>query len=210
MKQPPLTAPCILGAAELENIKKVNEMKASKRSKNAAAKKSLAGVQTTPQEKMVIRRCGDGSPVRYPGCLHSTEHIRWVSPRKTDAGLPAEIREPQESSRAYPVDWGFVAAGKRYANFSQLCVQHEEGPPWFRDIYGRRILSVAKRFPCFDVFDSMYERRFYHWFFLREGNALTRIFFEDGSGTIYVTEDVANLEQYCLELMEEMDYLDKL
>lgn len=199
-----------MGKARKVHRMKTSGCKKNPRKKGGGEKRTLGGGQVLPQEKMVLRPCGGGASARYPGCLYSTERIRWVSRRKTDAGLPAEIRDPQESSRTYPIGWGFVAAGKRYSKLSELWTQPGEGYPWYRDIYGRRVFCIAKRFPCFDVFDAMHERRYYHWFFLREGNALTRIFYADESGTVHVTEDVANLEQYCVEQMEEHNYFEQI
>ena len=59
------------------------------------------------------------------------------------------------------------------------------------------MLCIIERFPCFDSFDAMYEHRFYHWYFLREGDSLTRVYYEDEDDEVCVTEDVENLEYNC-------------
>lgn len=191
---------------------KKNKRKKAPRQKGAAF--SRKGPQATAktwsrQGDMMIRGCGTGDGVRYPGAFYSTEKIRWVSRKRTETGLPAEIRNPQEKNRVYPFARGFTAAGKRYADLGELRAQSGGHPNWYRDIYGREVLCLAKHFPCFDCFDAVHEHRFYRWFFLREANALTRVYFADESEFIYVTEDVENVEDFCWEEMNRLGYFDK-
>lgn len=150
---------------------------------------------------MVIRACGGGELASYPGCRHSTYRLQWVS-RTT-----GEVREPQETTRIYPVGQGFTAAGKHYQSIRQLDVQHDETLTWCRDIYGREVLYLRERFPCFDSEDFLYEKRFYRFFFLREGEKLTRVQYTDESNTVTVTEDVANLERQWMEKFQSLGYL---
>lgn len=151
---------------------------------------------------MVIRACGGGEPARYPGCRYPTYRLQWVS-RTT-----GEVREPQETTRTYPAHLGFTAAGKQYQSISQLYAQHDERRTWCRDIYGREVLYLAERFPCFDSEDFLYEKRFYRFFFLREGEKLTRVQYTDESNTVTVTEDVANLERQWMEKFQSLGYFD--
>lgn len=171
--------------------------------KSCGSKKSPSARETG---EMKIRICGVGQSVRYPGAMYSSRRIRWVSRERTDSGLPAEIRDPMEKTRVFPLSHGFFAAGRRYTALSQLFVRTDETAAWCWDAYGRQVLYLAKRYPCFDCFDAAYEDRFYRWFFLREGNTLTRVYFNDGGGSVYVTEDVANLETYCCEEMERAGF----
>lgn len=115
------------------------------------------------------------------------------------------MREPVEHTESFPDD-DFFAAGKHYRNIGQLFVKMSKDGYWGRDIYDREVFYAAELFPCFDCFDSMYDDRCYRWFFLREGNRLTRFFYADGSWEVHVTEDVENVENYCWEGMLEQDY----
>lgn len=165
----------------------------AKRNEGRAA---ASGLRPEPME---LHRCGPSGAVRYPGAVYSAERLRWMSLRKTEGGLPAVIRDPEESTRVYRLGGGFKAAGKSY-----------EGPGGFinwmdgegvrcRDVYGRELVHVCERFTCLDFFDLIHESRFRHWFFLAEGGRLTRICFADSEEKIYVTEDVAQLEEFCCE-----------
>lgn len=151
---------------------------------------------------MVLRACGGGEPVGYPGCRYSTYRLQWVS-RTT-----GEVREPRETTRTYPAQLGFTAAGKHYQSIRQLYAQHDKTRTWCRDIYGREVLYLAERFPCFDSEDFLYEKRYYRFFFLREGEKLTRVQYTDESDTVTVTEDVANLERQWMERFQSLGYFD--
>ena len=64
----------------------------------------------------------------------------------------------------------------------------------FRDIYGREVLYVLKRFPCFDFYDAMYEKRFERWFLIYTGGSVTRVKYTDETDYVEVWEDAASLE----------------
>ena len=119
-----------------------------------------------------------------------------------------EVREPRETTRTYPTYLGFTAAGKHYRSIRQLYARHDETLTWCRDIYGLEVLYLAERFPCFDSEDFLYEKRFYRFFFLREGEKLTRVQYTDESNTVTVTEDVANLERQWMEKFQSLGYFD--
>lgn len=157
---------------------------------------------------MVIEECGYGERIKYPGYRCSSTKIRWVSRERSEDGQPLKIREPREQSFVFTEDGGFDAAGKHYKNIRQLFARVDETFTWCRDKYGREVLYLIERFPCFDYYDTMYEDRCYRWFFLREGERLTRIFTSDDSWEIYVTEDVENLESGRWEEMQELGYFD--
>jgi len=160
-------------------------------------------LHTPWQGEAVIRVCGSGSNIRYPGCGYSSVKIQWVS---TDAQGSETIRTPKPADETYRVWGGFQAAGKHYRSLEQLFVQADPTKTWCRDVYGREVLYLVDRFPCFDSYDYLHEDRFFRWFFLREGNKLTRIQYTDESDTIYVTEDVAELESSRWDDMKRLKY----
>ena len=108
----------------------------------------------------------------------------------------------------------FIAAGKPYLAVSQLKAK-EEGKldgvlyrgykvPQYRDVYDRRVLYFRERFPCFDSYDYLYEHRYYRWYFLRDGDTLTQIYYADEGKSITVTEDVAKVRDWMWERMQEV------
>ena len=151
---------------------------------------------------MVLRRVGSGERVDYPLYSSATERLQWVS-RKTDGeGRPLSVRDPEERTHTFPVVSGFVAAGKWYASLKLLTVKTDANGLWCRDVYGREVLAVRERFPCFDSEDFLHEDRYYRWFLLREGGKLTRVYHTDERPTVTVTEDVRDLEPYCWEMVQ--------
>lgn len=130
---------------------------------------------------------------------NSGQQIQWVRPDGT-------VRIPEEQDRIFTYPGSFTAAGRKYQNLHFLCVGVGSGPV-YRDIYGREVFCVAKRFPCFDSYDAMYETRHYRWFFIKESGRLTRVYYSDGRNRIQVTEDVRDLEELCREQMEAYGWL---
>lgn len=119
-------------------------------------------------------------------------------------------RVPVETTRKFVRGLPFMAAGRSYLSMSQLAERRKEpGSCWHLDCYGRKVLEIAERFPCFDSFDALHESRYYRWFFLRENGALTRVYATDARSTIYVTEDAAFLENAAWKLLEEHGCLDR-
>lgn len=148
---------------------------------------------------MVLQPTGRGESVHYPLSSYSTSRMKW-------AGKDGSVRLPQQTSKKYSGIGGFDAAGKHYFSIRQLCAESDEQGVWCRDTYGRRVFCVRERFPCFDSYDYLNENRFYRWWFIREGNVLTRIHVTDGQGGIFVTEDVAELENNCWDAMRYHGY----
>lgn len=130
----------------------------------------------------------DGSRLQYPciSCLSSVR-IRWQS--KTDA---AQFRDPEPQTTEFPQQKGFTAAGKHYSSIRKLCTDNADVTT---DIYGRRVYCYRERFPCFDSYDYASEDRFFRWFVLCENDRFTRIQYTDTSETVFVTEDVGELEK---------------
>lgn len=148
---------------------------------------------------------GAGGGVRQVGGFYSSSAIAYPTP---EGGLrvPEDLTVPYRQTR---LRHGFRAAGKRYSSLAQL--RHDRGNHVYlsRDIYGREVLSLKRGFPTFDEFDAMYEDRMYHWYFLREEGRLTRIYYCDEDDTVYVTEDVREIEDWCLETMMELGYFPR-
>lgn len=144
---------------------------------------------------MVPEAVGPGEVAAYPGYSCGTTRIRWVSRERDENGQPVSVREPQPVTRVMPVR-DFTAAGRQYTAPSRLAAHwyDKDGLLWCGDIYGRRVLYEAERFPCFDSSDLLYENRCYRWFFLWDGEKLTRVQYTDEQDTVTVTEDVQDLE----------------
>lgn len=151
--------------------------------------------------KMYPEPCGEGPRLNYPLSSYSSHLLRWVSREKDADGAPLKVRTPFESTRTFSVNGGFTAAGRHYDSLEQLYVEYDSTKTWCRDCYGREVLYLAERFPCFDSCDFENEDRFYRWFFLRQNDRLTRIHHTDTTGKIYVTEDLRSIERNMWSLM---------
>ena len=129
--------------------------------------------------------------IERSGCLA----LKWVSPE-------AE-RLPEANKTTYPVNRGFFAAGKQYRNLQQMTAT-QIGDYLYHDIYGREVIALRERFPCFDCYDFLHENRYYRWFFLRDDQKLTLVYYEDERGTLDVTEDVSKLREWQWERIREI------
>ena len=138
---------------------------------------------------MILQSMGFGKMVRHRHGLYSTVRLRWV-----DENNPERYRDPIEKTTEYRVGRPFWAAGKKYRKLSQLLTESPKGAPWYRDIYGREILHLAERFPCFDSNDYLYENRYFRDLFICEKDRLTRIVVTDEEDTFTVTEDVQDIK----------------
>lgn len=143
----------------------------------------------TAEATLVFTPCGPGARVGSlgGGCFRSSTKLRWVNPSN-----PQFFRTPEPTEKEYLAGLPFVAGGKTYISFSQLCCPQSDGST--RDIYGRRTLCFRERFPCFDSYDYLYENRYYRWAFLCSDGKLTRVFQADQGRKLHVTEDAAQLE----------------
>ena len=164
-------------------------------------------VRKPNHEEMVISVKSKGTSVSYRHMFLSAVKIRWESRRLTESDEPAVVREPLESTRKFSAKSPITAAGKKYTSIKQLCATPTEDDSIYRDVYGRTVFCTQMRFPCFDSYDYITENRYYRWFFIKEDNRLTRVYYEDESDVVIVTEDVENLESDCLEQMKEKMFL---
>ena len=149
---------------------------------------------------MVPRPLGPGEAADYPRYRCGTERIEWVSRALDGDGEPMATRTPEPKTHVFPLAPGFVAAGRLYAGLGMLAARQDG--VWGRDIYGRQVLCLRERFPCFDSADLLYEKRYFRWFFLYENGKLTRVFHTDETATVTVTEDVRDVENGCWAQMQ--------
>lgn len=174
------------------------------------AKKKKAPVRHAPWTgDMLPRSVGEGRKIGFRLMSCASSRIEWVSRALNDAGSPATVRIPKEKTRKFIMKAPFIAAGKFYLSWKQLVHEADETKIWCRDIYGREVLFLAERFPCFDSSDAIHENRFYRWFFLREDQKLTRVSFADGDVTICVTEDVADVEWKCWREIQRLGWFSQ-
>ncbi len=157
---------------------------------------------------MIPASNGKGQRVEHSGgggySSSGSVRIQWVS-RETDAeGKPLRERRPSPAE-VKQLDVGFRAAGKIYPDLSKLTVQEEKNGPWALDMYGRTVLALRERFPCFDSEDFLYEHRYFRWFYLFQDGKLTCVYHTDESHTVTVTEDVLDIEDQCWREMQELD-----
>ena len=113
--------------------------------------------------------------------------LKWVS--------PAGERIPSPKKTTFPLLSGFTAGGKYYLRLRQL-IPSGQSTQLQQDVYGREILCLKERFPCFDSYDFLHENRYYRWYFLREGGRLTMVYYRDEGKTVEVTEDVDRISHW--------------
>lgn len=151
---------------------------------------------------MVPRKTGPGERIEHAGGGYiycSSVRLEWVSREKDENGIPLRTRTPEPHTETMPKK-AFTAAGKTYSTPRQLvCKWEDRHSSWALDRYGRAVLAVAKRFPCFDSSDYLHENRYFRWFLLCEDGKFTCVYHTDGTGTVTVTEDVLDLEELCWE-----------
>ena len=162
-----------------------------------------------PQREMLLHCTGESHKLHRGNDCTSVYKVEWVSREKGEDGSPLEIREPQEKEAVYTRGSVFTAAGKRYCGLNGFLHGLKEiDEDWAEDQYGRKVLCVKWRFPCFDSFDYLTENRFYRWFFIREGNSISRIYAIDTKPNIYVTDDVGYVEYNLLNELRNAGILE--
>lgn len=116
--------------------------------------------------------------------------LQWVSMERNENGEPLCLRRPVPRTQYYKKSGGFTAAGKAYPGLpALLALPVEPGKVWL-DLYGRRVLCMKERYPCFDSYDYLHENRYYHYCYLVSGDVLTMVRYGDTGEEIQVTEDV--------------------
>ncbi|MBQ4581371.1 MAG: hypothetical protein IJA83_12000 [Clostridia bacterium] len=93
----------------------------------------------------------------------------------------------------------FKAAGKTYRSRKDLLHKEvgEYQSTWFfrplpiyEDKYGRQVIHLFERFPCFDIYDSMYENRYYNWYFIKYDDKIAVVYIVDEQDEINVCDDL--------------------
>ena len=151
---------------------------------------------------MVLRSVGPGKPAEYPGYTCATVRVRWESRQTDESGAPLAVREPHPKTFPLPAA-AFTAAGRAYTSVKQLDPDRYRDGTWSRDIYGRQVLCVWERFPCFYSSDYLYEKRFFRWFFFWENGHLIRVQHTDERPIVTVTVDVRDIEDQCWQIMQQ-------
>ena len=158
------------------------------------------------EQDCVLRKGTGGRAVDYDLLSSGGTALEWVL--RSD---PGAVRVPEEKTEVYPEGKPFTAAGRQYLTTSELRAARKDEPSrtWYLDRYGRKVFYVIERYPCFDSYDLIHENRYHRWYFLCEDGALTRIYKADDKPKIYVTEDVAVVENLCWEEMEKYGYPER-
>jgi len=99
----------------------------------------------------------------------------------------------------------FSVAGKTYLN--PVALKHrkvgqfkskwiiEWEYPVYEDAYGRRVIQLYERYPCFDSSDYLYEDRYFNWYLISWEEGVALVYVDDGSGEV-LTEDHFTEELY--------------
>lgn len=149
---------------------------------------------------------GEGDKAEYDSRSGSTKRIMWISRETAADGHPLRIRTPKSASKTYKLPLPFKAADKNYSSLDKLLAE-KSADGTYRDCYGRVVLSVTERFPCFDSHDYANESRCYRWWIIVGEGYISRIFHTDGSKDIFVTDDVQDIEENCLEELKKCGYV---
>lgn len=127
--------------------------------------------------------------------------LEWVS--------GGQVRIPQERTGIFQHGIPILAAGRPYAGTALLTAGNPPADGWTTDCYGRRVYCYREQFPGFDACDRTHEDRCFRWFFICQDGRLTRVYTEDGRPSVYVTEDVAFLENMFWRKLEESGCFDR-
>jgi len=84
----------------------------------------------------------------------------------------------------------FCAAGRNYNGIGELTAEKMEETV-YKDRYGRMVLYTKERFPCFDSYDYLYEKRYFHTYLVRNEQYWTLIKAQDESDRISVREGLS-------------------
>lgn len=134
--------------------------------------------------------------------------VRWMV--KDKDGAASLVRTPREKVHKSLAAGGFCVAGKYYTNMRQLTKRTvEEGSRRYQDIYGRDVIEIRERFPCFDSHDFLHENRYYRWFYLIENEMLYCVYYEDEGTFVTVTKDVARISSSVYKVMHLFGQLDE-
>lgn len=157
---------------------------------------------------MAPREIGPGRRVERSGgggfSISSSVRLEWASREKDAEGRPLRTRRPLGVKLFFPTVC-FMAAGRPYLSLSMLVARQEKDSPWARDAYGRDVLVLRERFPCFDSTDYRNEDRYFRWYLLYHNGKFTCVYHTDGTPIVTVTEDVRDLEDDLWRQIQELE-----
>lgn len=157
-----------------------------------------------PQEEMLLHCTSESKKISRDLDCTSAYKVEWISRETGEDGRPLVIREPVEQEAVHTRRSIFTVAGKPYCGLNAFLHGLKEiDEDWAKDQYGRKVLRIKRRFPCFDSYDYLTENRFYRWFFIREGNSISRVYASDDTPNVYVTDDVAYVEYNLLNELRD-------
>ena len=133
-------------------------------------------------------------PVMAALCLLFMPLRRWAMDRAKARSeeyrpLPPERKRPKPAPPPL-----FVAAGRRYICERQLTALKTETERVYTDAFGRTVLALRERFPCFDSYDYLYEDRYYRWYFIVHDGALSLVRTQDDRDEYTVTERITRAQ----------------
>jgi len=152
---------------------------------------------------MALQVLGQGERTNSRLSSRSTLRLQWVSRETSTQDEPVHSRTPEEHTHTQVLPLPFTAAGKLYASVNSLTAKKLDDDTYL-DCHGRRVISLAERFPCFDSYDYATENRYYRWYIIVEPERLTRVYTEDDSLQISITEDVRDLEDRCVDALKKL------
>lgn len=86
----------------------------------------------------------------------------------------------------------FTAGGKTYRNESQLTMLRIHFfENIFLDCFGRKVILVDERYPCFDEFDRMHEDRYFHHYYIKTNDGYAHVRTADDQDEIVVNGPIS-------------------
>lgn len=190
-------------------VREWNQRKNSEKAKSGADGKPAEEVAANLERSTgdyALKAVGEGEKVQYDSRIAATTRFIWVSRETASDGNPLRIRKPRSVSKTFRKSLPFKAADKTYTSLNRL-LEQKSADGTYRDCFGRVVLSVTERFPCFDSHDMLNEKRHYRWWIIVEEGYISVIYYTDEQNSIYVTDDAQDLESKCVDELKKHGYL---
>ena len=124
--------------------------------------------------------------------------VRWMDEET------GNLRTPGGKTRAVHAA-AFEAGCKPYRSRDELAAQMmERGKRVFLDVHDRYVLHLRERYPCFDWADRATEKRYYNWYLILGDGQWSMVYYDDGTGDMTVTDDLAVIPAKQRDLMERI------
>ena len=114
--------------------------------------------------------------------------VEWAMP-------DGSVRVPEEGERRSFGLREFSAGGREYLSLNQLMAEELVESQIYKDVYGRSVFAFKERFPCFDSYDYLHENRYYRWFYVREGDTLSCVYYRDECDHVHVVDDLRYIDK---------------